>query len=222
MSFWPKRSYGSLQTTQALAKTIGCSPQTDSETPLLKTTSSQLIEHGEDRPVPTYSFHPVCTRRHSACHWRRNQTSQKTLTYNSACKICWCSGGTALVGATGHCLIWLKAHSSRWSPDLRLDGIGTQGKTKYDCSLKNIAKKWPLMTFCYPHRLVPCSALVRETPLAADGNKQTSSQTSYSEWETLKHSVLMGCSLQIPPLWAHGTLQKSLKVSSVWILWLPV
>lgn len=35
------------QTTQAVGKTLGCSPQTDSKSPLLKTTPTQLIEHGE-------------------------------------------------------------------------------------------------------------------------------------------------------------------------------
>ena len=35
-----------------------CSPQTDSKSPLLKTVSTQLTEHGEVELVPTYSLHP--------------------------------------------------------------------------------------------------------------------------------------------------------------------
>lgn len=43
---------GDFQTTQAVSKTIGCSPPTDSKVPLLKTTPTQLIEHGETELVP--------------------------------------------------------------------------------------------------------------------------------------------------------------------------
>ena len=45
LSSRPKRSHGNTQTTQAFAKTIGCSPQTDSKSLLRKTTPTQLIQH---------------------------------------------------------------------------------------------------------------------------------------------------------------------------------
>lgn len=38
-------SQGNHQTTQAVAKTIGCSPQTDSKTLLQKTITTQVIEY---------------------------------------------------------------------------------------------------------------------------------------------------------------------------------
>ena len=41
------------RTTQAVVKTIGCSPQTNNEAPLLKTTSTHRIEHGEAKLFPT-------------------------------------------------------------------------------------------------------------------------------------------------------------------------
>ena len=41
------------QTTQAVAKTICCSLQSDSKSPLLTTTLPQLIEHEEVKLVPT-------------------------------------------------------------------------------------------------------------------------------------------------------------------------
>lgn len=45
LSYWPNGSRGNQQTTQAMAKAVGCSPQTDGKkTPLLKTTLTQLIE----------------------------------------------------------------------------------------------------------------------------------------------------------------------------------
>lgn len=53
-----KGSHGNPQTTWADDKAISCSSQTDSKTPLLKTTSTQLTEHGEVKLVPTESFTP--------------------------------------------------------------------------------------------------------------------------------------------------------------------
>lgn len=52
LSCWPKGSYGNLQTTLAVAKTISCSPQTSD-----KKTPTQCIEYGEVKLVPTKSFH---------------------------------------------------------------------------------------------------------------------------------------------------------------------
>lgn len=48
-----KGSHGKPQTTQSVGKTIGCSPQTDRKTPLLKTIPTQFTEHGEVHLVPT-------------------------------------------------------------------------------------------------------------------------------------------------------------------------
>jgi hypothetical protein len=39
-------------------KTIGCSPETDGRVSFLKTTSTQLIEHGEVELVATQNIHP--------------------------------------------------------------------------------------------------------------------------------------------------------------------
>lgn len=49
----PKESHGNPPTTQAAANIIGCSPDADSSTPLLKKTLTQLIEHGRVELVPT-------------------------------------------------------------------------------------------------------------------------------------------------------------------------
>lgn len=48
-----KGSYGNPQTTQGTTKAFGCSPQIGSNIPLLKTTSTQFIEHREVELVPT-------------------------------------------------------------------------------------------------------------------------------------------------------------------------
>lgn len=53
-----KGSHGNPQTTQGTPKAFGCSPQTDSNAPLLKTTPTQFIEHREVELVPTKSLHP--------------------------------------------------------------------------------------------------------------------------------------------------------------------
>jgi hypothetical protein len=52
MSCWPEGSHGNLQATEAVAKTIGYPPQTDSKSPLLKITSIQLTEN-EEGELPT-------------------------------------------------------------------------------------------------------------------------------------------------------------------------
>lgn len=50
---WPKGSHDNLLTSQAGAKTIGCSPISDSKIPLLKTTFTQLVGYGEVYSMPT-------------------------------------------------------------------------------------------------------------------------------------------------------------------------
>lgn len=52
LSCWSKRPLWNPQRTQAIAKTIGCSPQIDSKAPLLKTASTEIIEYGEIELVP--------------------------------------------------------------------------------------------------------------------------------------------------------------------------
>ena len=47
-----KGTHGNLQITQAIAKTIGCFPQSDGKTLLLKTVSTYLTGHGEVKLVP--------------------------------------------------------------------------------------------------------------------------------------------------------------------------
>lgn len=43
--------------TQALAKTLSYSSQTERKTPLLKTTPPKFTEHGERELVPTQNLH---------------------------------------------------------------------------------------------------------------------------------------------------------------------
>lgn len=54
----PKVSHGNLKTTQDIAKTIGCSAETDRKALLLQTTSTQLLVLGEVKLMPTWSHHP--------------------------------------------------------------------------------------------------------------------------------------------------------------------
>ena len=51
LSCWPKGSHGNPH-PQAVAKIIGCSPQTDDKALLLNTTPIQLTEHREVQLVP--------------------------------------------------------------------------------------------------------------------------------------------------------------------------
>jgi hypothetical protein len=52
-----KGSHGNPKTTQAVAKTICCSPQIDSGAPLLKETPTQLTENGKVELVSTQNPH---------------------------------------------------------------------------------------------------------------------------------------------------------------------
>lgn len=66
------------------------------------------------------------------------------------------------------------------------------------------------MTFCCTHRLVPCSAIIENLHLPADGSTYRDSKPDitkrYRDLET--HSSEMGCLHQILSLWAQETLQK--------------
>ena len=46
------------QSTQAVAKTMGCSPLTDSKAPLLKTTTTQFIAYRKVELVSVWNLHP--------------------------------------------------------------------------------------------------------------------------------------------------------------------
>jgi hypothetical protein len=57
--------------------------------------------------------------------------------------------------------------------------------------------KWLLTAFCYTHRSVPCSPIIREVSSCSNGNStETHSQTVFREWETLEHSALSGMSIK--------------------------
>ena len=56
IGFWPKGTHGNPQTTQVIAKAIGCSPQTEYKYLLLNTAHILLNEH-EVELVPTKSLH---------------------------------------------------------------------------------------------------------------------------------------------------------------------
>jgi dihydrodipicolinate synthase/N-acetylneuraminate lyase len=47
------QSHGNLETTQTIAKIIGCPPQTECRAPLVKATPTQLTEHAKVEVVPT-------------------------------------------------------------------------------------------------------------------------------------------------------------------------
>lgn len=106
LSCWLKGSHGKPQTTQSVGKTIGCSPQTDSKAPLLKTTAIQSIQHGEVYLVPTLSLQPYlfAIGRYSAYYQKKHkyQPSRKLsdLQWYPSCKTCFGNSGTKLVEIT--------------------------------------------------------------------------------------------------------------------------
>lgn len=55
-SSWLKGSHRNPQITLAIAKTIGCFPQTPSKGPLLKKTIMQLTKYGEFKLLLIYSL----------------------------------------------------------------------------------------------------------------------------------------------------------------------
>lgn len=72
------------QTTQFIAKAIGCSPQTDGRTLLWKTTPAKRTEHGEVGLVPTQSLRPLLTRVHatgkySVCYQRSKASTSPSV-----------------------------------------------------------------------------------------------------------------------------------------------
>ena len=67
-----KRSYWKPQIMQAAAKATGCSPQSDSNSPLLKTAPLEFIQKGNIYLVPTQKAIINGTGRYSAHYQRRN------------------------------------------------------------------------------------------------------------------------------------------------------
>ena len=57
LSSWLRGSHGSLQTTEAIAKKIGCFSQTDIKDSLLKMTLTELIDLGKDEMVLIWNLH---------------------------------------------------------------------------------------------------------------------------------------------------------------------
>ena len=57
LSYWLRGSHGNHQTSRAIAKTKGCFPPSDSRAPLLRTTPTQLIEHGKVKLVYIWNPH---------------------------------------------------------------------------------------------------------------------------------------------------------------------
>jgi hypothetical protein len=55
LSCWPRVFHGNLQTTQDDVRAEGCSLRNDNRTALLRTSSTQLIEHGEVELVRAWS-----------------------------------------------------------------------------------------------------------------------------------------------------------------------
>lgn len=89
---WSKRSLGNLQTTQAAGKKIGCSPQTGSKVPLLKTMPTQLIEHDVVNLIPIQNLYLYLLSvfgmgKYSADQNRKINTNSDTnsLIYNLSC-----------------------------------------------------------------------------------------------------------------------------------------
>lgn len=58
LSCWPQVSHENLPVLKAVDKTMDCSLHTEMRTPLLRTTPTQLIEHGEVELIPTWSIQP--------------------------------------------------------------------------------------------------------------------------------------------------------------------
>ena len=81
------------QTTQSKVKTIGCSPQTESKSSLLKVTPTQIIEHREVEMVPKYTLHPYAIaylfgiERYSVRYQRRDVNTSIALNCTIYCGV---------------------------------------------------------------------------------------------------------------------------------------
>lgn len=124
LSCWPRGSHRNPQTVQADATTKGCALKTS--TPLLRTTSTPLIEHGEAELGLTWMEHsplsctPVCRnilfRLPKGKHGYQYKPQKFWPTICPSYKIYWGNGGRELVGVANQHLIWLTAYSTRRNP----------------------------------------------------------------------------------------------------------
>jgi hypothetical protein len=58
MTSWPRWTHGNPQTNLDVENPESCSLQIDSEAPLLKTSPTQFMEHGDVDLVSTENLHP--------------------------------------------------------------------------------------------------------------------------------------------------------------------
>lgn len=98
LSHWASGSQGNSQTTQAVAKTEDCSPQTDNGVPLSRTVLTQLIEHQQVELMLSCNPHPYVlvpwvweSTLKSTERERRTPTQLQNLlpTICPDCKICY-------------------------------------------------------------------------------------------------------------------------------------
>ena len=81
------------QTMQSKVKTIGYSQQSDSKSPLLKVTPTQIIEHGEIEMVPKYTLQPYAvaylfgTGRYSVHYQRRDVNTSIAINCTIYCGV---------------------------------------------------------------------------------------------------------------------------------------
>ena len=114
LSCWPRGSHENLETTQADAKTKGCSLKTAIGAPWPKTIFTQLIEHREVELVLPRNPHPYvrvslvwegtlqASKRET---WMPTQPQNLPPTIFTACNICQGKSGPEIVGVANQCLI---------------------------------------------------------------------------------------------------------------------
>lgn len=87
LSCWLWSYYGNSQTTQDVSRTKGCSLQTDSGNPLMRTTSTQLNEY-KFALVPLPLFSSVLTAGRYSRGYRKNKKWTPTEPQNLSSRIC--------------------------------------------------------------------------------------------------------------------------------------
>lgn len=129
----PLGSHKNPQTTQAVVKDIGCSPQTDKKPSLLKGISTQLNEHGEVKLLPRQSLHiytlvslvQECTL-YTTKRERNTIPVTKPLLYNHVLHVRYATSIERICN-----IAWVTK-----SQRLAIDSSGTQGKIKYSIFIK--------------------------------------------------------------------------------------
>lgn len=182
--------------------------QNDSKAPLLKMKPTQLLEHGEVELVPILSLYHPCTCIHNmgrySSWYPRRKVNTNPATNSST--MAFCLQNTLvqqLVGVANQYLTWVKPHLMRWSLyQMLLGWPRSWDQTNQEPNQillfcwRKVAIKWLLMTFCYTHRPVPCSAIIREASCCSRWEqiqRPTAGQVC-REWETWDVSI------QAPPL----------------------